>query len=33
MKDIEEEIFNEHEREMVFELSTVGRRIISFNRR
>ncbi len=30
MKDIEEEIFNEHEREMVFELSTVGRRIISF---
>ena len=30
MKDIEEEIFNEHEREMVFELSTVGRRLISF---
>jgi len=30
MKDIEEEIFNEHEREMVFEISTVGRRLISF---
>ncbi len=30
MKDIEDEIFNEHEREMVFEISVVGRRIISF---
>lgn len=30
MKDIEEEIFNEHEREMVFEISSVGRKIISF---
>ena len=30
MKDIEEEIFNEHEREMVFEISTVRRRLISF---
>ncbi len=30
MKDIEEEIFNEHEREMVFELSAVSRRLITF---
>lgn len=32
MKDIEEEIFNEHEREMVLEISTIGRRIIAFKR-
>jgi magnesium transporter len=30
MKDIEEEIFSEHEREMVFEISTVSRRLIAF---
>jgi magnesium transporter len=30
MKDIEGEIFNEHEREMVFEISTIGRRLIGF---
>jgi len=30
MQDIEEEIFNEHEREMVFEISSVGRRLITF---
>jgi magnesium transporter len=30
MKDVEEEIFNEHEREMVFEISTVNRKLISF---
>lgn len=30
MKDIEEEIFNEHEREMVFEISSVSRRLIAF---
>ncbi len=30
LKDIEEEIFNEHEQEMVFELSSVSRRLITF---
>ncbi|MFT5849522.1 MAG: magnesium transporter [Patiriisocius sp.] len=30
MKDVEEEIFNEHEREMVFEISGVSRRLITF---
>ncbi len=30
MRDIEEEIFNEHEREMVFEISSVSRRLITF---
>lgn len=30
LKDVEEEIFNEHEKEMVFELSQVSRRLISF---
>lgn len=30
MADIEEEIFKEHEREMVFEISKVSRRLISF---
>ncbi len=30
LKDIEEEIFNEHEKEMVFELSHMSRRLISF---
>lgn len=30
MADIEEEIFNEHEKEMVFEISKVSRRLISF---
>jgi magnesium transporter len=30
LRDIEEEIFNEHEQAMVFELSIVSRRIISF---
>lgn len=30
LKDIEEEIFNEHEREMVFELSNVSRKLIAF---
>jgi len=30
--DIEEEIFNEHEKEMVFELSAMNRRIINFKR-
>ncbi len=30
LKDIEEEIFGEHEEEMVFELSNVSRRIIAF---
>ncbi len=32
MNDIEEEIFNEHEHEMVLELSTVGRRVITFKK-
>ncbi len=30
LKDIEEEIFKEHEKEMVFELSQISRRLISF---
>lgn len=30
MKDVEEEIFNEHEREMVFEISSISRRLITF---
>lgn len=30
LKDIEEEIFNEHEEAMVFELSNISRRIIAF---
>lgn len=30
LKDIEDEVFLEHEREMVFELSTVSRRLITF---
>lgn len=30
MSDIEEEIFNQHEKEMVFEISKVSRRLISF---
>lgn len=30
LKDIEEEIFNEHEKEMVFELSVVSRKLITF---
>lgn len=31
LSDIEQEIFNEHEKEMVFEISEVNRRIITFN--
>ncbi|MFM2381664.1 MAG: hypothetical protein RLZZ76_431 [Candidatus Parcubacteria bacterium] len=30
LKDVEEEIFNEHEEAMVFELSNISRRIIAF---
>lgn len=30
LKDVENEIFNEHEKEMVFELSQISRRLISF---
>ena len=30
LKDIEEDIFDGHEKEMVFELSQIGRRLISF---
>lgn len=30
LKDVEDEIFDEHEKEMVFELSQIGRRLISF---
>lgn len=30
LKDVETEIFNEHEKEMVFELSQISRRLISF---
>ncbi len=30
LKDVEEEIFNEHEKEMVFELSQISRRLIAF---
>jgi len=30
MKDVEEEIFNEHEREMVFEISAISRKLIGF---
>ncbi len=30
LKDVEDEIFNEHEREMVFELSQISRRLMSF---
>ena len=32
LEDIEDEIFKEHEKEMVFELSQVGRRLIAFKR-
>ena len=32
LNDIEEEIFNEHEKEMVLEISNVNRRLISFKR-
>lgn len=30
LKDVEEQIFDDHEKEMVFELSQIGRRLISF---
>lgn len=30
LKDVEEQIFDDHEKEMVFELSEIGRRLISF---
>lgn len=30
LKDVENEIFNEHEKEMVFELSQISRRLIAF---
>lgn len=30
LKDVEEEIFNEHEKEMVFELSNISRKLIGF---
>lgn len=32
LKDIEDEIFQEHEKEMVFEISQVSRRLITFKR-